>query len=132
MNPTLISIPDDGLRSRADDEFLIELSLRIYYNAIAILASLKAIMGNNGTLLSKTLYVFCLTRKEALQDEQREISILNTRLLEHLVKLLIHLLPNRETVRLDDHTAANWGLLGQVGLYNQVVIPLTIIVSTLG
>ena len=73
-----------------------------------------------------------LAREERLWYEQREVCVLRTRLLEHLVKLVLHLLPDSVAVRLDYHAAAHGRLLGQVGLGHQVVVPLAVVVSPFG
>ncbi len=52
--------------------------------------------------------------------------------LEHLVELVLHLLPNGVSVWLDDHAAAHGRLLGQVGLGHQVVVLLAVVVSPFG
>ena len=84
-------------------------------------------MGDNGTFFCETLDMFCLAREERLGDEEREIGILGSRLLEHTVQLALHLLPDGVAVRLDDHTSAHSTLFGEVGFHNEVVVPLTVV-----
>ena len=55
-----------------------------------------------------------------------------TSLLKHFVELLLHLFPDGITVWFDNHTATHWRKLSEVGLHYQVIVPLTIIISTLG
>ena len=108
MDPVLVGVPDDGLGSRADDELLIELCVRINLNLFAILCRTEAVVGNYGTLLGETCHVLSLTREETLRDEEREVCVLYTCLLKHLVELLLHLLPDSVTVWFDNHTTTNW------------------------
>ena len=61
-----------------------------------------------------------------------EIGVLHARFLEHSVKSLLHALPYGITVGLDDHAAAHRRLLGKVGLDYQVVVPLRVVVGSLG
>ena len=88
-------------------------------------------MGHHGTLLGESLHMLCLAAEERLGDEQGEVGILSPRLLEHLIQLLLHLLPDGVAVRLDDHTASHSRLLGKVCLHYQVVEPLAVIISSL-
>ena len=53
-------------------------------------------------------------------------------LLEHIVQLTLHLLPDSVSVRLDYHTSAHSRLLCQIGLHHQLVVPLRIILTTFG
>ena len=68
-----------------------------------------------------------LPAKERLRYEQREIGILVPRFLEHGVEYMLHLLPYRITVRFNDHTPPHSRTFCKIGLYNQVVIPLGIV-----
>ena len=54
-----------------------------------------------------------------------------TCLLEHPVKDMLHLLPYRIAVRLDDHTSPHCGTLSQIGLDDKIVIPLGIVLRPL-
>ena len=65
-----------------------------------------------------------LAAEEGLRDEEREICVLDTCLLEHLVKHVLHLLPDCISIRLDHHTSPYGRALCQVCLYYKVVIPL--------
>ncbi len=89
-------------------------------------------MGDHGALLGKAGHVFRFPAEEALGDEQREIGVLHAGFLEHAVQDVLHLLPDGIAVGFDDHAAANGGLLCQIGLDYQVVIPLGIIVGAFG
>ena len=87
-------------------------------------------MRHYGSLLGKSLYVFGLAAHERLRNQQGEVGVLYVLGLEHLVQLLLHLLPDGIAVGFDDHTSAYGTLLGQVGFHHQVVIPLTVIISS--
>ena len=89
-------------------------------------------MSHYGTFLCKTLDMFSLTAEVRLWDKQWEVGILHTSLLEHSVKHALHLFPDSIAVRLDHHTATHSRLLCEVGLYNQVVIPLRVVLGTAG
>ena len=83
---------------------------------------------HHGALLGEALHVLGLAAEERFGDEQREIGVHMTRLLEHPVELMLHLFPDGVAIGFDDHAAAHGGLLGQIGLYHQIVVPLRIIV----
>jgi len=132
VNPVLVCVPYHCLRCGTYDQFLFELGLRVYHDAFAVGGRLQAIVCHHGALLGKARYVLGLFRKEALGNQQGEISVLHTGCLEHLVKHRLHLFPYRVTIGLDDHTSANGRVFSEVCLGDQVVIPLTIIVGALG
>lgn len=52
--------------------------------------------------------------------------------LKHIVELPLHLFPYCISIRLYYHTAAHGRLFGEVGLYDQIVIPLRIIFAPFG
>ena len=130
LDPVLICVPDDGLAGRTDNQFFLQLGSGINHHTTLIFSSLQTIVGNHGAFLGKAFYMLCLFGEERLGDEQREVGILCTCLLEHQVKLMLHLLPDSVAIGFDDHTAAHCRLLSEVGLYDQVVVPLTIVVGT--
>ena len=130
VNPVLICVPDDSLRCRTNDKLFLEFGIWINNNAIARLVCLQTIVSYNSTLLSKALNVLSLTTKERLRDKKREICILHTSLLEHLIQLLLHLLPDSIAVRFDYHTTTYCRLLCEISLHHEIIVPLTIIVST--
>ena len=132
LDPVLISIPDDRLRRRTHDQLLLQLGSRIDYYALPLGVILQAIVRHHGALLGEALYVVSLAREERLGDKEREIGILVSRLLEHLIECLVHLLPDGITIGFDHHTAAHGRIFGQAGLHNQVVIPLRVVIIRLG
>ena len=84
-------------------------------------------MRHHRALLGEALYVVGLLAEKRLGYEQREIGVLVTGILEHLVERPLHFLPDRIAVRLDDHAAAHGRILGQAGLHDQIVIPLGVV-----
>ena len=69
-----------------------------------------------------------LTAEERLRNEKREICVLMSCFLEHLVEDILHLLPDGISVRLDYHTSSDCRALCQVCLYYKVVIPLRVVI----
>ena len=132
MDPVFVGVPDDGLGSRTDDQLFVELGCWVDVNALAVFRSLETIVGHHGALLGEACHVLSLTREETLGDEHREICVLYTCLLKHLVELLLHLLPDGVAVWFDDHTTAYWRQFSEVGFHYQVVIPLAVVLGTLG
>ena len=65
--------------------------------------------------------------QEAHRNEQREVGVLVPGLLEHRVEPPLHVLPDRVAPRLDDHAAADVGVLGQVGRLDDLLVPLGIV-----
>ena len=130
-DPILIGTPDNGLGSRADNEFLLQFGLRIYDDALSVGVVHEAVMGNHRALLGETRHMFGLAAEERFRDEEREVCVLHACRLEHIVQDALHLFPDCISVRLDHHASAHGALFCQIGLDNQIVIPLRIILGTL-
>ena len=69
-------------------------------------------MGDDRALLSEALHVVGLAAEEALGDEEGEVGVVVPRLLEHIIELALHALPDRIAVGLDDHAATYGAALG--------------------
>jgi hypothetical protein len=93
---------------------------------------LQAIVRDNGAFLGEAGRHFLFTGQERLGDEQGEVRINVAGVLEHAVESTLHLFPDGEAVRLDDHAAAHVRVLGQAGAVDDVEIPLRIIFSATG
>src|SRR5574344_837347 len=132
VNPSFVSIPYNRFTGRTNDEFFVKLSFWVYDYTVSVITGFEAIMCYDSTFFGKAFDVFCLTREETFGDKEREIGILCTCFLEHFVELFFHLLPDSETVWFDDHATTYRSLLCKVCLYNQIIVPLTVIVCTLG
>ena len=130
MNPVLVGTPDYGLGCRADYKFLLEASLRVDDYTCAIRIVLETVVGNNCALLGKALHMLRLAAEIRFGNKQREVGVLYTCLLEHFVEGVLHLLPYGVAIGFDDHAAAHSRLLGQIGLHNEVVIPLGVVFTT--
>ncbi len=100
---------DDRLRGRTDDERLLEL--------------LAPGVGDNRQFRSEPLDVLGLAMDEALRDEEGEVGVLVSRLLDEAIQSLLDLLPDRVPVRPDHHAAPDGGVIRQFGLLNDVLIP---------
>ena len=127
LNPVLIGVPDDRLRRRAHDQLLLQFGVGIDHDALPLGIVLQTVMRHHGALLGKSLDVVGLLREEGFGDEKREIGVLVSRILEHLVQRGLHLLPDGVAVGFDDHTSADGGVLRKSRLHDQVVIPLRVV-----
>ena len=127
VDPVLIGIPDNGLRGGTHDELFFQLGFRVHHDAVTLGVVHEAVMGDHGALLGKACHVLRFPAEEALGDEEGEVRILNTRCLEHVVQDALHLFPDGVSVGLDNHASAYGGLLCQIGLYNQVIVPLGVV-----
>ncbi len=78
---------------------------------------LKTVMGNDRTFLRKAFSILLLGLEKALGHEQWEVRIQVTGVFKHLVKGLLHLLPNAVTIGLNYHTSPHIRVLGQVSLF---------------
>ena len=128
VDPVLICVPDDGLRSGADDKLLFKTCVGINNDSVSVGVILKAVVGDHRTFLGEAFNVVGLAAEEALRNQKREVSVDMSGFLEHIVELTLHLFPDRISVGLDHHTAAHSALFGEIGLHDQLVIPLRVII----
>ncbi len=119
VDPVREEVADDRLGGRADDVGLVE--------------RLAAGVGDDGELGREALDVLGLLGDEALGDEQREVGVLVAGGLEAGVEVPLDPLPDRVAVRLDDHAALDHlGRLGHLGLADDVLVPLGVVVGPQG
>ena len=88
---------------------------------------LEPVVRDDGALLGEALGHLLFLGQERLGNEQREVGVDVAGVLEHAVEGPLHLLPDGVAVRLDDHAAADVGVLGQPGVLDDVEIPLRIV-----
>ena len=132
LDPVLVRIPDDRLRRRPHDQLLLELRIGVHDDPLALGIVLQAVVRHHGALLGEALDVVRLLREEGLGNEEREVGVLVSRLLEHLVQRIVHLLPDGVAVGFDDHATADGGVFRQPGFHHQVVVPLRVVLVRLG
>ena len=123
MNPLAVSVPNRRFARGADYQFFLELCGGVNHHAVALGVGFEAIVRHHGALLGKAFHVFGFFREKTFRDEQREINVLHTSLLETRIKRLLDLFPNGIAVRFYHHAAAHVCLLGKVGFHNKFVIP---------
>jgi hypothetical protein len=84
-------------------------------------------MRDHRAFFGKTLGMLLFFFQERFRDKEREVSVLVSGRLEHIVEGPLHLFPDRETIRLNNHTAANGRILGQVSPFDDLVVPFGIV-----
>ena len=124
LDPLRISLADDRLGSRADDERLFEFAGG---DELTIGAHLEARVGDDRTFLGKTIDVGGFLLNVANRDEEREISVHMAGLLEHLVEVAVDIFPEGVAPRLNHHATADRAVLGQVGVLDHLKIPFGIV-----
>ena len=102
-------LADDRLGGGPDDQRLLQL--------------LAPGVGDHGQLRREALNVFCLTLQVALRDEQREVRVLVTGLLDAPVQIGLDQLPKPVSVRADDHRALGRAAVHELRLEDQFVVP---------
>ena len=88
----------------------------------AVLA-LQAMMRHDGAFFGEAFDVRGLLLQIAQRDEEREVRVAVTGCLEHPVEDGLHSLPESVAPRLDDHAASHFGILGEIGRPNDLLIP---------
>ena len=84
-------------------------------------------MRNHCAFLGKAFGVFLFFFEKRFRHKKREIGVLMPGRLKHIVERTLHLFPDRKTIRLDDHAAANSRVFSQIGTFDDLVIPLGIV-----
>ena len=124
LHPLRVSFANDGLRGRSDDERLLELARR---DEFAIRAGFEARVGDDGTFLGEAIDVRGFLLNVANRNEEREVGVHMAGLLEHRVEVALDVLPEGVAPRLDDHAAADGAILGQVGVLDDLEVPLRVV-----
>src|SRR6185295_18513231 len=88
-----------------------------------LLELLAATVCDDRELGCEALDVLSFPCQVRLWDEEREVGVLGTRVLDSGVHLLLHPLPQAVSVRSDDHGAAHRAVVRQLGLVDQVLVP---------
>ena len=109
LDPLGVHVPDDGLRGRPDGQPFLELLL--------------AADRHPGHLGREALDVLGLLLQEALGDEQREIGVDVAGGLDPAVQEPLDVLPDGVAVRADDHHPLHRGVVGQLGLLDDLEVP---------
>ena len=111
---------------RVDDvgEMLAEQRLRGGTHAHTLFQLFAAAHGDPSHLGCKAFYVVLFLLQQALGDEHGQIHVLMAGLFDHAVKNVLDVLPNAVGVWTKDHTAANAGIVYQLGLFHDVGVPL--------
>ena len=125
LHPLGVSLADDGLGSRADDERLFELTGG---DELAIRSGFEARVGDDGAFLGEAVDVRGFLLDVADRDEEREVGVHVAGLLEHRVEVAVDVLPEGVTPRLDHHATTDRAVLGQVGVLDHLQIPLGIVI----
>ena len=110
LHPLGVHGAEKRLRGRADGQALGQ--------------HLVAALRHPGHFRREAFDVLGLLEQQALGDEHRHGHVLVPRGLEALVQLRLHALPQGVAVGLDDHAAAHGRVVHQVGLEDDIGIPL--------
>ena len=81
-------------------------------------------MRHDGAFFGETFDVCGLLLKIAQRYKKREVGIAVTRGLEHPIEDRLHPLPQGIAPRFDDHAASNFGVFGEIGRPDDLLIPL--------
>ena len=109
VDPVGVHGADDRLAGRPHREALLEV--------------LAAATGDPRDLRIEALDVVRLLLQVRLRDEQREVHVLVTGALDHVVERALDVLPQRKAVRTDDHAAAYGRVVGKLGTTDDVRVP---------
>ena len=124
---------DDRLRSWTHDQRLFEFARRHEAGlSVGFDSWLQTMMGNDRALFGEAVDVFRFLLQKRKRDEQREIRVAMSRVLEHAVEHALNVFPRRVSPRLDHHAAAHRTGLGQLGRTHDLLIPLGVVLAPCG
>ena len=126
LYPLRIGLADDGLGGRADNEWLFQFAGR---DELTIGARLEARVRDDGTFLGEAIHVCGFLLDIADRNEEREIGVHMARLLKHRIEVALDIFPKGVAPGLNHHTATDGGILGQVGVLDDLQVPLRIILG---
>ena len=118
--PSRIRRTNDRFGCRTNDKWF---GKRTGGNEFAVLR-FQAVMRHDGAFFGETLDVRGLLLEIAQRYEKREVGIAVAGGLEHSVQNRLHPLPQGIAPRFDDHTASNFGVFGEIGRPDDLLIPL--------
>ena len=129
-DPVFVRTPDDGLRCRTDDQFLLQTCVGVHHHALTVGVVHQSVVRHYGALFGETFHMFGLTAQERFGDQQREIRVLHALGLETCVQTGLDALPDGVAVGFDHHAATYGRLFGQVRFYYQFVVPLRVVLAS--
>jgi len=129
MNSVFITIPNDGFRGRADNQFFFEFRFWVDDDSFAVRTIFQSIMGDHGTFLSKSCYVRSFFTEERFWDKQWEIGIHMSGIFEHLVEHISDVFSDGVAIRFDDHASSHIRIFCEIGDFDDVVVSFAIIFS---
>ena len=117
---------DDRLRSRPDHVRLRQFAGGNHLGLARdrIFHGLESVVRDHGALGGEPFRVFRLFFQIGEGNQQREVGVLVARRLEAAVQLLLDQLPDAVAPWLDHHAAARFRILGEVGGFDDLLIPL--------
>ena len=126
LDPACEGGADDGFRGGADDVGLGELPAGDHFrlSGDGVLDGFKAVMGDDGALRGKAFRVLGFFFQVGKRDEKRKIGVLVACGFEAAVELLLDEFPNAVAPGLDDHAAARFRIFGEVGGFDDLLVPL--------
>ena len=73
VDPVFICAPDDGLRSRTDDEFFLKFRVGVDYDAATVRVVLQPVVCHDGAFLGEAFDVLRFAAKIRFRDEKGEV-----------------------------------------------------------
>lgn len=113
LNPTRIHFADNGFGSRAHDEFFGKF--------------FAADVRDERDFGSKPFDVFRLAHEVTVRNKHREICVYVSCRFESRVHFALNILPDRITVRTDNHRSFNRTVIDEFGFKYDVGVPLRVI-----
>ena len=122
LHPAAHRMADHGFRGWANDQRLFELCIRI--DDKLPVDRLQPVMRDDRHLLGEPLNMIGFLLEEGQRDEEREITILYACRLDARIHQLLDAFPDPIAPGADDHATAHARFLGQIGLGDDLLIPV--------
>mmetsp|Transcript_20005 Transcript_20005/g.41065 ORF Transcript_20005/g.41065 Transcript_20005/m.41065 type:complete len:285 (-) Transcript_20005:676-1530(-) len=132
-NPLLKHIPNHSLRSRPDNQRILQFRLRIGNQTfLPTWIRRQTMMSDHSTLLSKSIHMFCLLRQKTLRNQKGEIGIVSSMVFNSGIEVVSDLVPDGHSPRFDDHASSDGRNLGKVADTDDVIVPFGVVFRSRG
>ena len=128
IDPLSEHVPNHSFRSGTNDERIFQFSFRVSNQST--FSGSQSVMCHDGTLLGKSVHVFGFFRQKGFGNQQRKVRIFGSMILNLIIQLSSHAIPNGHAPRFNDHTSTHWRRFGEARDANQIIVPLGVVGRT--
>lgn len=125
LDPLGVHVADDGFGGGADDEGFFEGTAGAEAFTGGVFFELG--VGDDGALHGEAFDVLGFLGEEGLGNEEGEVGVDVAGVFEAAVEVALDAFPDGEAIGLDDHATADGGVVGELGGFDDVEVPLGVV-----